>query len=65
MKFKTLLVSHKEDFQRLNTSYDAIIVDDANFIDFNNAQKLSLLDNTIEQTIRVLYQTVTKKKGLL
>ena len=58
-------MSHKEDFQRLNTSYDAIIVDDANFIDFNNAQKLSLLDNTIEQTIRVLYQTVTKKKGLL
>lgn len=64
-EWKTLLVSHKEDFQRINTSYDAVIIDDANFNEFSDSQKLALIDNSIEKTIRVMYQTVTKKKVLL
>lgn len=64
-KWKTLLVSHKEDFQRINTSYDAVIIDDANFNEFSDSQKLALIDNSVEKTIRVMYQTVTKKKDVV
>jgi len=64
-QWKTLLVSHKEDFKRIDTSYEAVIIDDANFNDFTDTQKLSLIDNSVEKTIRVMYQTVTKKEGVV
>ena len=64
-KWKTLLVNEKQDFKRIDTSYDAIIIDDANFNDFDYFQKLALLDNTVDNSIRVLYQTVRKKQGVV
>lgn len=63
--YKTLIITHKEDFQRIDPSYDAIIVDDANFNEFSDTQKLALVDNSAPKTIRVLYQTVRKKKGVV
>ena len=64
-KWKTLVVNHKEDFQRINPSYDAVIIDDANLKDFEDTQKLALLDNSTAKSIRVLYQTVRKRKGVV
>lgn len=64
-KLKTLVVQHKEDFQRLKRSHDAIIVDDANVGEFEKTQLLALLDNATPRTIRVMYQTVRKKKEIV
>ena len=64
-KWKTLVVNHKEDFQKIDESYQAVIIDDANFNDFSDTQKLALIDNTSEKTIRVLYKAVTKNKGIV
>jgi hypothetical protein len=62
---KTLLVNHKEDFRRLNESYDAIIIDDANLQEFEQTQLLSIFDNQVNKTIRVLYDNVSKKANIL
>lgn len=64
-KWKTLLVSHKQDFQRIDTCYDAIIVEYANFNDFNHTQKLALLYNSNDKSIRVLYTTVSKRQEVV
>lgn len=58
---KTLLVSHKEDFRRLNSTYDAIIIDDANLHEFEETQLLSIIESKDTKSIRVLYDNVTKK----
>ena len=63
--FKTLMVNHKEDFARLNNSYDCIIIDDANIHEFEDTQFLSLIDNQSAKSLRVLYKTVFKKKGIV
>lgn len=62
-KWKTLVVSHNEDFQKLDESYDAVIIDDSNFNDFSDSQKLAIINTTVDKTIRVLYKTVTRKMG--
>lgn len=62
---KTLIVSHKEDFKRLNSSYDAIIIDDANIHELEETQLLSVIDNQTDKTIRVLYDAVIKKAGII
>ena len=64
-KWKTLLVNHIEDFQRIDKSYDAIIIDDSNFKDFSDTQKLAILDNSAAKTIKVMYQAVKKRKGVV
>lgn len=61
---KTLMVTHKEDLRRLDDTYDSIIIDDVNIAEFEDTQLLSLLDNQANKTLRVLYDTVFKKKGL-
>lgn len=62
---KTLIVNHKEDFRRLNSTYDAIIIDDANIHEFEETQLLSLIDNETDKTLRVLYNSVVKKAGII
>lgn len=62
---KTLIVSHKEDFKRLNDTYDAIIIDDANIHELEETQLLSVIDNQADKTIRVLYDAVIKKAGII
>jgi hypothetical protein len=62
---KTLLVNHKEDFRRLDNTYDSILVDDANIDQLEETQFLSLIDNQVSKTLRVLYDTVFKKKGIV
>lgn len=61
---KTLMVTHKEDLRRLDDTYDSIIIDDVNIAEFEDTQLLSLLDNQANKTLRVLYDTVFKKKNL-
>jgi hypothetical protein len=62
---KTLLVNHKEDFKRLNASYDAVFIDDAGLSDLKPVELLALLDNQSSKTLRVLYKTVFKKENLI
>lgn len=64
-RLKTLVVNHKEDFRRLNSTYDAIIIDDANIHEFEETQLLSLIDNETDKTLRVLYDSVVKKAGII
>lgn len=61
---KTLMVTHKEDLRRLDDTYDSIIIDDVNIAELEDTQLLSLLDNQANKSLRVLYDTVFKKKGL-
>ena len=63
--WKTLVVNHTQDFQRINTSYQAIIIDDANFSELSVTQKLAVINNTVYKTFRVLYRTVTRKMGVV
>jgi hypothetical protein len=63
--FKTLVVNHKEGFQRIKNSYQAIIVDDANVNEFTETQLLALIDNSTSKSIRIMYKTVRKKKGVV
>ena len=65
MFYKTLIVSHKEDLRRLDDTYDSILIDDANIDQFEDTQLLSLIDNQVGKTLRVLYDTVFKKKGIV
>ena len=64
-KVKTLVVKHKEDLRRLNDTYDAILIDDANIHEIEETQLLGLIDNQAYQTLRVLYDTVHKKQGVV
>lgn len=62
---KTLIVNHKEDFTRLNSEHDAVLMDDASFTDLKPTDLLALLDNKASKTLRVLYKTVFKKENLI
>ena len=62
-KLKTLLVNHNEDFQRLDESYDAILIDDSNFNEFSRSQKVAIINTTVDRTIKVLYKSVSIKMG--
>jgi len=62
---KTLIVNNKEDFRRLNLTYDALIIDDANIHEFEETQLLSIIDNQVNKTIRVLYDSVVKKANII
>ena len=64
-QLKALFVSHKEDFKRLNSSYNAIVIDDANLHELEETQLLSVFDNQANKTIRVLYDAVVKKKRMV
>lgn len=61
----TLLVDHKEAFKRIDPSYDAILIDDANVSELKRTEFLGLVDGAYSKTIRILYDTVTKKKGVV
>lgn len=63
--FKTLMANHIEDLKRLYKTYDSILCDDINISDLEHTQLLSLIDNQTGKTLRVLYGTVYKKKGLV
>ena len=58
---KTLCVNDKQDFERLDQSYEAIIIDTANIHEFKERQLLSVLDNQVNTTVKVLSKTVFKK----
>ena len=62
---KTLVVNHIEDFRRLNDTYDCILIDDANIDKLDDTQLLSLIDNQTGKTLRVMYDTVFRKKGIV
>ena len=62
---KTLIMNHREDFKIINSSYDVIIIDDANLSQFEETQILALLDNSAPKTLRVIYQSVRKKAGAI
>lgn len=50
---------------RKDKTYDSIFIDDANIDQFEDTQLLSLIDNQGGKTLRVLYDTVYKKKGIV
>ena len=58
------MVNHKEDLRRVDDSYDSIIINDANIDKLEDTQLLSLIDNQAGKTLRVLYDTVYKKKEI-
>jgi DNA replication protein DnaC len=62
---KTLVVSHLEDFKHLTHQHDCIIVDDANMHTLEATQLLAAIDNQQNKTLRVLYNAVNKKPGLI
>jgi septin family protein len=64
-QLKALLVNHKQDFRRLDASYDAILIDDAGICGISDTELLALIDNKAGKTIRVLYNSVLKKKNLV
>lgn len=64
-QLKALRVNHKQDFRRLDASYDAILIDDAGICEFSDTELLALIDNQEGKTIRVLYNSVLKKENLV
>ena len=64
-QLKTLFVSHEERFKRLNSSYDAIVVDDANLHELEETQLLSVIDNQGDKNVRVFYDAVVKKANMV
>lgn len=60
-----MLVNHKQDFRRLDASYHAILIDDAGICGISDTELLALIDNKAGKTIRVLYNSVLKKKNLV
>jgi len=64
-RLKTLRVNHKQDFRRLDASYDAILIDDAGICGLSDTELLALVDNQEGKTIRVLYNSVLKKENLV
>lgn len=61
----TLVINHMQGFKDLESKHDAVIVDDANFRGLNDTQLLAVVDNQQNKTLRVLYGTANKKKGLI
>ena len=64
-KLKTLVVTHKENFKRLKNSYDAIIIDSANIYELKETQLLNLLDNQVDKSVNLLYNSVVKKAEVM
>jgi hypothetical protein len=62
---KTLIVSHLEGFKNLTHQHDCVIVDDANIKALDAIQLLALIDNKQNKTLRVLYNSINKKPGLI
>lgn len=62
---KTLVVNHKEEKRRVDDTYDTLILDDANIEPFEDTQLWIWIDNQAGKTLRVLYDTVYKKKGIV
>jgi DNA replication protein DnaC len=62
---KTLVVNHLEGFKDLESQHDCIIVDDANMRGLDATQLLAVVDSQQNKTLRVLYGTANKKKGLI
>lgn len=59
---KTLVVNHKEEKRRVD---DTLFLDDANIEPFEDTQLWIWIDNQAGKTLRVLYDTVYKKKGIV
>ena len=59
------MVNHREGFSRLDETYDAIIIDDANLHEFKETQLLSLIDNQSNKNLKVLYKAVYKNLKVL
>ena len=59
------MVNHREGFSRLDETYDAIIIDDANLHEFKETQLLSLIDNQSNKNLKVLYKAVYKTLKVL
>ena len=62
---KALRVNDIQDFRRLEKSYKMILLDDANFDKLSPTEILSVVDNSCNKTIRVLYGTVLKPKHII
>jgi hypothetical protein len=62
---KTLVVNHIEGFKGLTNMHDCVIVDDANLQSLETTQLLALFDSNQNKTLRVLYNAVNKKPGLI
>lgn len=62
---KTLLVHDKQDYERLNNSYQCIIVDDANLHEFEETQLLSIIESQTIKCIRLLSNNVIKKANIV
>lgn len=60
-----LVVNHKEDLQKLNRLYGAIVFGDTNLHEIERSQLLAWHDNSEDKTLRVLYKTVEKRKHLV
>lgn len=60
-----MLANHKEDFSRLDRSYDAILLDDATLTNLKPTELLAFVDSTSAKTLRVLYKAVSKKEKLV
>ena len=57
-----LYFKEKQDFKRLNDTYDAILIDDVDFNQFNENQLLSIISQKDDATTRILYGTAHKKR---
>lgn len=62
---KPLVVTDIQDFGRLDSSYDTVIMDDANLTKLPSTELLALLDTKADKTIRILSGIVFKRKNLI
>lgn len=60
-----MLIDHKQDFRRLNDSYECIIINNANLQEFEETKLLSIIENQTGKSIRVLYHSVIKKAHIV
>lgn len=63
--FKTpVLISNQQDFNRVNSSTDGIVIDDINFNNFNCCNLIHFLDVALNRTVNVKYGKAVIRKGL-
>lgn len=62
---KPLVISHREDLQRLAPSHDALIIDDADLTLFHPTEILALVETNVPKTIKVMWRAVRKKAGIV
>lgn len=58
-----LIVSHIDDLQRYNSTYDGIIFDDMDFIHFPRTSQIHILDNAISRSIHNRFHNATIPAG--